>query len=59
MNEYAELREFLNVGIPELVKIYTLRTRLDCASKLFEVGGMNKREFAAELGQIRKALVME
>ena len=56
MNESAELREFLNVGVPELVKIYTLRTRLDCASKLFEVGGMNKREFTAELERIRKTL---
>ena len=59
MNEYAELREFINVGIPELVKIYTLRTRLDCASKLFEVGGMNKLDFAAELRQSRKALIKE
>ena len=56
MNEYARLLEFLNEGIPELVRIYTLRIRLDCSCRLFEVGGLHKREFIAELAQIRQSL---
>lgn len=54
----VELRKFVDEGIPELVKIYTLRTRLECACELFEVGGLNKHEFKAELKDIRMHLSM-
>ena len=44
-------RAFLDVG-----KVYLLRTRLEAAKELFEVGGMTKQEFVEELKDIRSKL---
>lgn len=43
--------------LPPLLEVYLIRTRIECAAHLFDVGGLNKREFARELEDIRTKLI--
>ena len=43
--------------LPALTEVYLLRTRVECAAHLYEVGGLTKRSFAEELDKIRNQLI--
>lgn len=59
MNDIVEqqFREAVADCLPPLLKVYLIRTRIECAAHLFNVGGLSKREFARELEDIRTKLI--
>lgn len=58
LNDVVEQRfkEAVADCLPPLLAVYLIRTRIECAAHLFDVGGLNKREFARELENIRTKL---
>lgn len=43
--------------LPDLLRVYLIKTRLECASHLYEVGGLTRRLFAEELENMRDQLI--
>lgn len=42
--------------LPALTEVYLLRTRIECAAHLYEVGALKRPDFADELHGIRMQL---
>ena len=49
-------KEAVGECLPDLLRVYLIKTEIDCLSRLYDVGGMKRRQFEDALEKIRLEL---